>query len=171
MGSRGVMGRIADTSRNVRATLFGIVIVVGVLVALLVTRSQRVAEWAPLDVVSSREPLQELPIRIAAEGDVVRPAHTHDAVLDLSRIPNLVVGVDLDPISREPERHDLVLRDEDGVELFRDQIAAHYFDDGRLMLRLFARRLPAGDYWLEIEATGAGPDARVIAASWFEVLR
>lgn len=170
-GSRGVMGRIAETNRNVRTTLFGIVIVVGVLVALLVTRGQRVAEWAPLDVVTSREPLQELPIRTSQETGVVRPAHTYDAVLDLSRISNLVVGVDLDHVAPGPARHDAVIRDETGAELFRDEIAAHYFADGRFMLRLFGSRLAAGDYWLEIEASGGGEEPRVIAASWFEVLR
>lgn len=167
--SPGVIGRIAGSSRNVRATLLGIVLVVGVLVAFSVARSRRVAEWAPLEVVDSRDPLQELPIRIADGEGVVRPAHTYDAVLDMSRISNLVIGVDLDRVTRGPGRHDAVLRDEGGTELFRGEIEEHYFRDGRFMLRLFAGRFPAGVYWLEIEAVNE--DARVIAASWFEVLR
>jgi hypothetical protein len=169
--SPGVVGRIAGTSRNVRATLIGILIVVGALIALSVVRAQRVAEWAPLDVVSSRDPLQELPIRTAGKDGVVRPANTYDAVLDMSRISHLVVGVDLDRIARDSAPHDAVLRNEDGKELFREEIAAHYFEDGRFMLRLFARRFPAGVYWLEVEVANDSGDSRVVAASWFEVLR
>jgi hypothetical protein len=169
--SPGIVGRVAGTSRNVRATLVGIVIVVGVLVALTVARGRRVAEWAPLDVVSSRDPLQELPIRNAGRDGVVHPAHTYDAVLDLSRISSLVVGVDLDRIRREADRYDAVIRNEGGDEMFREPIAPGYFEDGRFMLRLFTRRFPAGVYWLEIEAAGQGEESRVVAASWFEVVR
>ncbi|MDH4037521.1 MAG: hypothetical protein OEX18_12270 [Candidatus Krumholzibacteria bacterium] len=169
--SPGVYGRIAGTSRNVRATLLGIVLVVAALVFLSVERGQRVAEWAPLDVVSSRDPLQELPIRIAGKDGVVRPARTHDAVLDMKRIPALVVGVDLDRIAPAPGGNAVVIRNDKGDERFRDTIDAHYFDDGRFMLKLFAGQFPPGVYWLEIEALSEGGDARVVAASWFEVLR
>jgi hypothetical protein len=167
----GIVGRIAGTSRNVRATLIGIVLVVVVLVGITINRGQRVAEWAPVNVVTSRDPLQELPIRIAGADGVVRPAHTYDAVLDLSRIAHLVVGVDLDRLPRSSGHHDVVLRNQQGVEIFREPIAAHYYDDGRFMLRLFSRRFPAGVYWLEIEAADEGASSRVIASSWFEVLQ
>lgn len=169
--SPGVVGRIAGTSRNVRATLIGIVIVVGGLVGLTIARGQRVAEWAPLDVVSSRDPLQELPIRLAGRDGVVRPASTHDALLDMKRISSLVVGVDLDRIPAESGPYVVVLRNDAGDERFRKEIPPEYFEDGRFMLRLFARRFPAGVYWLEIETGGNAADARVIAASWFEVQR
>jgi hypothetical protein len=167
--SQGVYGRLAGTSRNVRATLLGILLVVAALVILTMVRNQRVAEWAPLDVVSSRDPLQELPIRVAAKGGVVRPARTYDAVLDMKRISTLVVGVDLDRIVPAPGGNAVAIRNEKGEERFRDVIAAHYFNDGRFMLRLFARQFPAGAYWLEIESVG--DDGRVVASSWFEVLR
>lgn len=170
--SPGVVGRIAGTSRNVRATLIGIVIVVGALVGLTIARGQRVAEWAPLDVVTSRDPLQELPIRVAGKDGVVRPASTHDALLDMKRIKSLVVGVDLDRIARgAAERHDAVLRNDEGEEIFRNEIPAHYFEDGRFMLRLFSPQFPAGFYWLEIEAAREGGVTQVVAASWFEVQR
>ena len=169
-GSSGVFGRIAGTSRNVRATLIGIVLVVGALIGLTLMRGERVAEWAPLDVVSSRDPLQELPIRIAGRDGVVRPAHTYDAVLDMSRISSLVVGVDLKALPHQAESCDVVLRDGSGGEMFRDGIAAHYFDDGRFMLRLFPQKFSAGDYLLEIEAESGGGESQVIAASWFQVI-
>jgi hypothetical protein len=170
--SPGVYGRIAGTSRNVRATLLGILLVVAALVILTVARSHRVAQWAPLDVVSSRDPLQELPIRIAGRDGVVRPASTHDAVLDMKRISTLVVGVDLKRIQPAPGGNAVVIRNEKGEERFRGMIASQYFTDGRFMLRLFARQFPAGVYWLEIEGMDdSGNDARVVAASWFEVLR
>jgi hypothetical protein len=169
--SPGVVGRIAGTSRNVRATLLGIVLVVAALVILTVVRGQRVAEWASLDVVSSHDPLQELPIRIAGKDGVVRPARTHDAVLDMKRISTLVVGVDLKRVRPSPDGNAVVIRNNKGEERFRDRIDAHYFTDGRFMLRLFARQFPEGVYWLEIEGLSAGGDAQVVAASWFEVLR
>lgn len=170
--SPGVVGRIAGASRNVRATLIGIVVVVGGLVALSVAKGQRVADWAPLDVVSGRDPLQELPIRLAGKDGVVRPASTHDAVLDLKRISHLVVGVDLHRLPAGATHHEVVIRNEKGDERFRAAIPQHYFDDGRFMLRLYSHKFPAGVYWLEVEASGADPsDARVVAASWFQVTR
>lgn len=170
--SPGVVGRIAGTSRNVRATLIGIVVVVGALVVLSVVRGQRVAQWAPLDVVATRDPLQELPIRLAGKDGVVRPASTHDAVLDMKRISHLVVGVDIHRLPAGATHHEVVVRNEKGDERFRSEIPQRYFDDGRFMLRLFSRQFPAGVYWLEVEAgSGEGSDSRVVAASWFEVLR
>jgi hypothetical protein len=136
-----------------------------------VIRARRVAAWAPIDVVSSRDPLQELPIRRATRDGTVRPAQTYDAVLDLKSIDELVVGVDLDRIAKSASGHEAVIRTQDGVERFREAIPSDYFSEGRFMLRLFARRFPPGDYFLEIEVPDATGEARVVAASWFQVVR
>jgi hypothetical protein len=164
------LGRLSSISPNVRATLVGILLVVGALVVVSVLRGQRVAAWAPLDVVAGRDPLQELPIRTAGKDGVVRPAHTYDAVLDMSRIPSLVVGVDLKAVPTTAPNFEVVLRNGSGGEMFRDAIARHYLDDGRFMLRLFPGKFRAGDYLLEIESGGDGEGTQVVAASWFQVI-
>jgi hypothetical protein len=142
------------------------------VVASGVLSGRRVAAWAPIDVIESRVPLQELPVRIAEGNEPVPPARSYDAMLDLSSISALVVGVDLDYIPRGAARYEAVIRNESGVERFRDAIAEEYLAGGRFMLRLFARGFPAGDYSLEIEAFASedGP-GRVIAAAWFQVAR
>lgn len=132
---------------------------------------RRVAQWASVDVVDSRDPLQDLPIRLAnSEGDVP-PAPTYDALLDLKSIDYLVVGVDLDYLPRRDTRREVVLRTSEGVEKFRDQVPESYFTDGRFMLRLFSRHFPSGDYMLEIEGAEDAGEKRVVAASWFQVTR
>jgi len=149
-----------------------LVLVVGVIVALGVARGRRVAAWAPIDVVESRTPLQELPVRVGDGEEPVPPARAYDAVLDLSSIPSLVVGVDLDFIPKGASRYEAVIRTADGAERFRDRVPASYLTEGRFMLRLEAGRFPAGDYSLEIEAfADEAGDGRVVAASWFQVLR
>lgn len=143
-----------------------------VLVALGVMRTRRVAEFAPVSVVESREPLQELPVRAAVGGEPVEPAHTYDAMVDMSNIDALVVGVDLDHIMKGLSRYDAVVRGPEGGERFRGRIKEPYFRDGRFMLRLFTKRFPAGDYTLDIEGFDDGSaDGRIIASSWFQILR
>ncbi|HET6462567.1 MAG TPA: hypothetical protein VFH33_02105 [Candidatus Krumholzibacteria bacterium] len=148
-------------------------VAVGIVVALIVfgvMRGQHVAEWAPLTVINSHEPLQELPIRVAQGKDPVEPAHTYDAVLDLSSIKALVVGVDLDYIPKGLARYDAVIRNSDGSERFRGRIVDDYLREGRCMLRLLAKRFPAGDYTLDIEGFDPGvTEGRVVASSWFQV--
>jgi len=166
----GLIGRISGGGGFVRTAVSGIVLLAVALTVTIAVRGRRVAEWAPIDVISSQDPLQELPVRLAGRNGVVPPARTHDAVLDMSRIRSLVIGVDLNRIPTGSGSQ-VVIRNQDGQERFRSAIPAHYFEDGRFMLRLFSGRFPAGVYWLEIEAATAGEDSRVVAASWFEVLR
>jgi hypothetical protein len=169
--ARGRSLRVRGGMTNPRVTLVFVALILGALAIMTIVRGQRVAAWAPLDVVSSRDPLQELPIRTAGNDGVVRPAHTYDAVLDMTRLSSLVVGVDLDVIPRGSPHYDAVIRDSSGSEIFRDGISPRYFSDGRFMLRLYSRRLHAGDYLLEIEAgEGDSAEARVVGASWFQVL-
>lgn len=145
----------------------------GIVVALIVLgilRGQRVAEFAPLSVIDSHEPLQELPLRVAQGTEPVEPAHTYDAVLDVSTIKALVVGVDLDYVPKGLPRYDAVIRGSNGSEKFRGHILDNYLSEGRCMLRLFANRFPAGDYTLDIEGFDPGTtDGRVVASSWFQV--
>ncbi len=161
--------RVPGGSRNVK---IGLAALAGVVLALIVAQivmSQRVAQWASLDVVDSRDPLQDLPIRLASSDGTVRPAQTYDAILDLKSISQLVVGVDLDYLPRRDTKRQVVIRGGDGVEKFRDDVPQSYFTEGRFMLRLFARQFPSGDYMLEIEAIEDTGDAHVAAASWFQV--
>lgn len=167
-----LVNRIPGGSRHSKLTA---AIAVGIVIALIVfilMRGHRVAEWAPVSVVDSHEPLQELPIRAASGGKPVAPAHTYDAVLDVSSLRVLVVGVDLDYVTRGLPRYDAVIRSSNGTERFRGRIKDEYFKDGRFMLRLFVKRFPAGDYTLDIEGFDAGAtDGRTVASSWFQVIR
>ena len=143
-----------------------------VLVVLGVTRGRRVAEFAPVSVIDSREPLQELPVRVAAGREAVEPAHTYDAMLDMSNLNGIVVGVDLDYITKGLPRYDIVIRSPEGGERFRERLNESYFQEGRFMLRLFARRFSPGDYNLDIEGFDAGTtEGRIIASSWFQITR
>lgn len=165
--ARGPAGR-----GQLRLLVAIVAILVIVLVALGVTRARRVAEFAPVTVIDSREPLQELPVRAAATGAAVEPAHTYDAMLDLSNLDAIVVGVDLDYLIKGLPRYDAVIRSPDGGERFRGRIQETAFEEGRFMLRLFAKRFPAGDYTLDIEGYDNGAtDGRIIASSWFQVSR
>jgi hypothetical protein len=142
------------------------------LVAFGIMRARRVAEFAPVSVVDSREPLQELPVRAASGDDGVEPAHTYDAMLDLSSVDTIVLGVDLDYLVKGMPRYDAVIRSPDGRERFRGRIKEESFREGRVMLRLFADRFDAGDYTLDIEGFDDGAaDGRIIASSWFQVSR
>src|SRR5262249_31774098 len=92
-GRSPVFGDLANRSRGGRHIKLGAAIVVGLVVALIVVgimHGQRVAEWAPVSVVDSHEPLQELPVRVAQGDEPVEPAHTYDAVLDVSSVKALV---------------------------------------------------------------------------------
>jgi hypothetical protein len=167
-----LVSRVPGGSRSARAGGAVLLVLVVVIVGIGLARGRRLAVWAPIDVIESREPLQELPVRIAEGDEPVPPAQAYDAVLDLSRIASLVLGVDLDYVPPGADHYEAVIRDAEGTERFRDRIAESYLTEGRFLLRLFSRRIPAGDYGLEIEAfdtaTAAG---RVVAAAWFQVTR
>jgi hypothetical protein len=163
--------RVPGGTRNVK---IGLVVLAGVILTLIIAQiaaSQRVAQWASIDVVDSRDPLQDVPIRLASSDGTVRPAQTYDAILDLKSIDELVIGVDLDYLPRPGTKREVVIRAGDGGEKFRDEVPASYFTEGRFMLRLFSRQFPSGDYMLEIEAGEESGEPRVVAASWFQVSR
>jgi hypothetical protein len=168
---RGLVHRMPGAWAHVRLIVATVALMVVVLVAVGVGRARRVAEFAPVSVVDSREPLQELPVRVASGGEAVEPAHTYDAMLDASRVGAIVVGVDLDYVMKGLPRYDVVLRGTDGSERFRGRIKEGYFREGRFMLRLFARKLPPGDYTLDVEGfDDAAAEGRIIASSWFQIL-
>lgn len=168
----GVLGRIPAPRGQARLLVVIVMLVGFALVAFGIVRSRRVAEFAPVTVVETSEPLQELPVRAASGDDAVEPAHTYDAVLELSNIDTIVVGVDLDYINKGMPRYDAVIRTPDGRERFRGRIDEELFRDGRFMLRLFADRFAAGDYTLDIEGFDDGAaEGRIIASSWFQVSR
>jgi len=164
-----LVNRVPGGRKYARIAAAALIVVLLVLIAVGVARGRRYAAWAPIDVVESRDPLQDLPVRVAGSEGAVAPAQTYDAVLDLSSIASIVVGVDLDYIPRGAARYEVTVQSEDGAVRFRDTIAPHYFEEGRLMLRLFAHRFQPGDYHLEIMAYDAGGDGRVVGASWFQM--
>jgi len=166
-----IADRVPGGRRNVKIGLAVIAAIIVALIVLEIASARRVAQWASVDVVDSRDPLQDLPIRMASSDGAVRPAQTYDAVLDLKSIDHLVVGVDLDYLPRRESPRDIVIRTAEGTEKFRDQVPESYFTEGRFMLRLFSRQFPAGDYMLEIEALEESGEKRVVAASWFQVYR
>lgn len=172
-GRSPVFGDMLKRIPGGRHIKFGAAIAAGLVIALIVVsvmHGHRVAEWAPVSVINSHEPLQELPVRVAQGGEPVEPAHTYDAVVDVASIKALVVGVDLDYVTKGLPRYDAVIRSSDGSELFRGRILDKYFQEGRFMLRLFAKRFPAGDYTLDIEGFDPGSrDGRIVASSWFQV--
>lgn len=157
--------------RNTKIGLAVLCSILVVLIGLEIGSARRVAQWASVDVVDSRDPLQDLPIRLASSDGSVRPAQTYDALLDLKSIDHLVVGVDLDYLPRRDSPREVVIRNGEGVEKFRDQVPDSYFTEGRFMLRLYSRHFSSGDYTLEIEALEASGEAMVVAASWFQVTR
>ncbi len=161
--------RVPGGRRNVSIGLSVLGAIVATLIVIQVVSMRKVAEWAPIDVVDSRDPLQDLPIRLAAADGTVRPAQTYDAVIDLKGIDHLVVGVDLDYLPRQDTEREVLIRAADDRVKFRDHVPDSYFTEGRFMLRLYSRHFPAGDYTLEIEAPEAGGEAHVVAASWFQV--
>jgi hypothetical protein len=168
----GLVHQVPGARTYLRLVVSIFVIMIVVLVGFGIARSRRVAEFAPVTVVDSREPLQELPIRAAQNGDAVEPAHTYDAMLDLSNLDTIVLGVDLDYVLKGLPRYDAVIRNTDGKERFRGRIKEDCFKEGRFMLRLLPRRFPAGDYTLDIEGFDDGSaEGRIIASSWFQILR
>lgn len=166
-----IVNRVPGGPRYVRIAAIALVALIVILLAVGLVRGRRYAAWAPIDVVDSRDPLQELPVRVAGSDGAVSPPQTYDAVLDLSSISSIVVGVDLDYVSKGAARYEVAVQSEDGVERFHDTIDPHYFDDGRFMLRLFARKFKPGDYLLEISAFDSDGAGRVVGASWFQVTR
>ncbi len=157
--------------RYVKVATVVLVLLVAIVV-VGVSRSRHVAEFAPASVIDSREPLQELPVRAATAGEAVEPAHTYDAMVDLSNLDAIVVGVDLDYVMKGLPRYDAVIRSPEGGERFRGRIKETDFKEGRFLLRLFAKRFPAGDYTLDIEGYDNGAtEGRIIASSWFQVSR
>jgi hypothetical protein len=167
-----LVNRVPGGRGYVRFAAAALFLLVLVIVVVGVSRGRRAAEFAPVSVIESHEPLQELPVRVATNGEAVEPAHTYDAVLDLSHLDELVVGIDLDYVTKGLPRYDVVIRRADGSERFRGRIEEDYFREGRAMLRLATRRFAAGDYTLDIEGFDEGSaEGRIIASSWFQVLR
>jgi hypothetical protein len=124
------------------------------------------AQWAPLDVLSGRTPVQELPIRLTTRGG--GGGAEPDAALDMRRIDHLVIAVDLDRVAAGADQYQVVITDDQPVEIFRDTIAQKYFDDGRFFLDLRSRRFSAGAYVLQIEAHH-GERTAIAARSRFTV--
>jgi hypothetical protein len=166
-----LVNRVPGGPKYARVGALALGVVLVALTAFGIARSRRYAAWAPIDVVESRDPLQELPVRVTGSQGAVAPAHTYDAVIDMASISSIVVGVDLDFLPKGAARYEVAVQAEDGAERFRDTIPPHYFDEGRFMLRLFARRFRPGDYLLEILAFDAEGGSRVVGASWFQLTK
>jgi hypothetical protein len=158
-------------------------IICGAAVALIATafvlsfsltesqESNPVAGWAPLDVIETRAPLQEVLVRKIRRGRIPRATGT-DVTLDFRGIKELVIAVDLDFIEQKSSRHEVVVRDPEGAVAFHEEIPQFYLDDGRFFLRLVPKQFEMERlYELDLVAHHADGSLLVIAESVFDVLK
>ncbi len=147
------------------------VAIVGALVALAMTlffsRPPVVAHWASSEVFASKIPVQEVHVA-SVRGGRSKSAHTE---VNLAGISALVVAVDLDRIPRRASSYDAAITTAEGAEVFRDEIAPAYFDDGRFMLRLVARQFQTGDYEIHVDAVADDGARTTIARGTFTATR
>jgi hypothetical protein len=130
-----------------------------------------VAGWAPLDVIETRVPLQEVLIRKMRNGRIARARGT-DVTLDFRGVDKLVIAVDLDFIKGKQLPYELIVRDPDGTGVFQEQIPQEYLDDGRFFLRLIPKQFELDQtYKLELISHRADGSNRVVAESVFDVLK
>ncbi len=129
-----------------------------------------VAGWAPLSVIETNVPLQELLIRKMRRGKIP-PATGVDVTLDFRGIRKLVIAVDLDFVGKKASSHEVIVRNPEGESVYQEAIPQVYLDDGRAFLRLIPKLFEEGQtYTLEIVAHYNNGTLRVLAQSAFDVL-
>lgn len=146
------------------------IIVAGQLIAEKKEASP-VAGWAPLSVIESNAPLQELLIRRMRRG-TIPPARGVDVTLDFRGISKLVIAVDLDFVGKRASSYEVVVRNPEGKSVYQEMIPQVYLDDGRAFLRLIPRLFDEGQiYALEVVAHYDDGARRVLAESAFDVVK
>jgi hypothetical protein len=130
-----------------------------------------VSGWAPLDVIETRTPLQEVLIRTTSGGRIPAADGT-DVTLDFRGIKTLVIAVDLDFIKGKTEPHEVVVHNPEGQVVFQEAVPQIYLDDGRFFLRLIPRVFETDQtYKLELRAGGDAGESLLVAESVFDVLK
>jgi hypothetical protein len=129
------------------------------------------AGWEPLDVITTRAPLQEVMIRQIRRGSIPA-ASGPDVTLDFRGVDRLVIAVDLDFIREKSSPHELIVRNPDGLNVFQEPIPQVYLDDGRFFLRLVPKQFDTGEmYKLELITHRADQSSYVIAESVFDIIK
>jgi hypothetical protein len=130
-----------------------------------------VAGWAPLNVIETNVPLQELLIRKMRRGKIP-PANGVDVTLNFRGIRKLVIAVDLDFVGKKASSHEVIVRNQEGDSVYREAIPQVYLDDGRAFLRLIPKLFEEGQtYTLEVLAHYDNGTLRILAQSAFDVLK
>jgi hypothetical protein len=112
-----------------------------------------VAGWATSDVIGTRTPLQEIPLRRIRKGTIAALNGVTDVDLDFRGIKELVIAVDLDFLSGTASSYHLVVKDKEEVAVFHEQIPEAYVSDGRIFLRLIPKQFTVDNlYTLELVA-------------------
>jgi hypothetical protein len=149
-----------------------LLIAAGITFAILRTGGQKpspVAGWAPLDVIETRVPLQEVLVRRIRNGRIPK-ARRPDVTLDFQGVDELVIAVDLDFIDRRASSYEVILWDPQGDSVFREEIPQVYLDDGRFFLKLVPKLFqPDLMYTLELVAIRHNGAQHVVAESLFDV--
>ena len=130
-----------------------------------------VAGWAPLNVIETNVPLQELLIRKMRRGKIPRATGV-DVTLNFRGIRKLVIAVDLDFVGKIASSHEVIVRNPEGESVYQEAIPQVYLDDGRAFLRLIPKLFEEGQtYTLEVVAHYDNGTLRVLAQSVFDVLK
>ncbi len=168
--------RVGRVCKNPIYVAAFIVIIVAVATAVYLVRRppahpNPVAGWATADVIKTRTPLQEIPLRKLRKG-WIPPADGTDADLNFRGIKELVVAGDLDFLSKKSGRHDLVVRDAQNVAVFGEAIPEMYIKDGRFFLRLVPRQFTENQiYTLSVIANEGGEKTTTVGECVFRVLK
>jgi hypothetical protein len=159
------------------AIILGSVVVVVAAAIVVASRTTEhkepspVAGWAPLNVIESNVPLQELLIRKMRRGKI-RPANGVDVTLNFRGIRKLVIAVDLDFVGTKASLHEVIVRNPEGKSVYQEAIPQVYLDDGRAFLRLIPKLFEEGQtYTLEVVAHHNDGTPKVLAESAFDVLK
>jgi len=149
-----------------------VLVAAGIVFAVLRTDGKDpspVAGWAPLDVIQTNVPLQEVLVRKIRNGRIPK-RNGPDVTLDFRGIDKLVIAVDLDFIDRRVPSYDVTVWNPQGESVFQEEIPQVYLDDGRFFLglipKLFEQELT---YTLELIAHHENGARRVVAESVFDV--
>jgi hypothetical protein len=172
-----VNGVLASLARPRNAIIAGsvlILIAAAIITAVLFSGNETerlVAGWEPLDVVTTRVPLQEVLMRHMYRGRIPKASGT-DVTLDFRGVDRLVIAVDLDFIKGKTSLHEVIVRNPAGLNVYQEPIPQEYLDDGRFFLRLVPGQFEENkNYRLEIVTYRADESMMVVAESVFDVVK
>jgi len=167
LGTQGLAW--VKTHKPIAAIVVVVPVIVLVLVMTLTEQNPRgtkvYASWETAAVIATNVPMQEIRITTRSNGS---PPVTD---LNLSHHDEFVIGVDLDRLRKRNANYRAVVRNSEGVELFRDAIADNYFEEGRFLLRLMPRSFDAGIYVLAISRNDDAGNEITVARGSFTITK